>query len=45
VLPLEYTDYSLAARGATGDSTLGYRVTLYETNPSLTARIYNFSGE
>jgi hypothetical protein len=45
VLPLEYTDYSLAARGATGDSTLGYRVTLDETNPSLTARIYNFSGE
>ncbi|MDQ2652657.1 MAG: hypothetical protein M3Z20_06385 [Chloroflexota bacterium] len=45
VLPLGYTDYGLAARGATGNSTLGYRVTLDAETPALTARIYNFTGE
>ena len=45
VLPLGYTDYGLAARGASGSSTLGYRVTLDAETPELTARIYNFTGE
>jgi hypothetical protein len=45
VLPLGYTDYGLAARGATGDSTLGYRVTIDAENPAVTARIFNFTGE
>ena len=45
VLPLGYTDYGLAARGASGSSTLGYRVTLDAETPDLTARIYNFTGE
>lgn len=44
VLPLGYADYGLAARGATGDSTLGYRVTLSAETSALTARIYNFTG-
>lgn len=44
VLPLGYTDYGLAARGASGSSTLGYRVTLDAEAPDLTARIYNFAG-
>ncbi len=44
VLPLGYTDYGLAARGASGNSTLGYRVTLDAETPNLTARIYNFTG-
>ncbi|MFN8678153.1 MAG: hypothetical protein U0Z70_17360 [Thermomicrobiales bacterium] len=45
VLPLGYADYGLAARGASGNSTLGYRVTLDAETPDLTARIYNFTGE
>ena len=45
VLPLGYADYGLAARGASGNSTLGYRVTLDAETPALTARIYNFTGE
>jgi hypothetical protein len=45
VLPLGYADYGLAARGASGNSTLGYRVTLDDETPDLTARIYNFTGE
>ncbi len=45
VLPLGYTDYGLAARGAAGSSTLGYRVTLDAENPEVTARIFNFAGE
>ena len=45
VLPLGYTDYGLAARGATGDSALGYRVTIDAENPELSARIFNFAGE
>jgi hypothetical protein len=45
VLPLGYTDYGLAARGASGNSTLGYRVILDAETPALTARIYNFTGE
>ena len=45
VLPLGYTDYGLAARGASGDSTLGYRVTLDAEAPTLSARIFNFTGE
>jgi hypothetical protein len=45
VLPLGYADYGLAARGAMGNSTLGYRVTLDAETPDLTARIYNFTGE
>ena len=45
VLPLGYADYGLAARGASGNSTLGYRVTLDAETPDLTARIYNLTGE
>ena len=45
VLPLGFTDYGLAARGATGNSTLGYQVTLDAATPDLTARIFNFTGE
>lgn len=45
VLPLGYADYGLAARGAAGNSTLGYRVSLDAETPALTARIYNFTGE
>ena len=45
MLPLGYADYGLAARGASGNSTLGYRVTLDAETPDLTARIYNFTGE
>ncbi len=44
VLPLGYADYGLAARGASGNSTLGYRVTLDAETAELTARIYNFAG-
>ncbi|MCA9863715.1 MAG: hypothetical protein KC432_11865 [Thermomicrobiales bacterium] len=45
VLPLGYSNYGLAARGASGTSTLGYRVTLDAEAPDLTARIYNFTEE
>jgi hypothetical protein len=45
VLPLGYDDYGLAAASATGNSTLGYRVTLDAETTALTARIYNFTGE
>ncbi|MCA9878086.1 MAG: hypothetical protein KC442_09895 [Thermomicrobiales bacterium] len=45
VLPLGYSSYGLAARGANGNATLGYRVTLDAETPDLTARIYNFTGE
>lgn len=45
VLPLGYSNYGLAARGASGTSTLGYRVTLDAEAPDLTARIYNFTGD
>lgn len=45
VLPLGYASYGLAARGANGNATLGYRVTLNTDAPDLSARIYNFTGE
>jgi hypothetical protein len=43
VLPTGATTYILSARNTTGDPETGYRVTLDETNPELTVRIYNFS--
>lgn len=44
ILPVGYSDYGLAARGASGNSTLGYRVTIDAENPDLVARIYNFAA-
>ncbi|MFT4040902.1 MAG: hypothetical protein QM692_22155 [Thermomicrobiales bacterium] len=44
VLPLGYVDYGIAAQGAVGNSTLGYRVTLSADAPDLQARIFNFTG-
>jgi len=43
VLPAGATTYVLSARNTSGDPETGYRVTLDETNPELTVRIYNFS--
>jgi hypothetical protein len=43
VLPAGATTYVLSARNTSGDPETGYRVTLDETTPELTVRIYNFS--
>lgn len=44
ILPDGYADYAMAARGAAGNSTLGYRVTIDASNPDLVARIFNFAA-
>jgi hypothetical protein len=41
-LPPGATTYILAARGAAGDPTSGYRVSIDAEQPELPARVYNF---